>query len=302
MPPDMKTHLGFRSVVLGTDFSPSAHLAGRYAVRFARHFQASLIVAHAFTLVQPALEIEVLEHVWSKQRQDLNRLLDATLEDLAPWPDGTESVLAESSPTELLHALSHKYGPSLVVLGTHGHGMVTQHTVGSIAEAILRSLDSPILTVGPHVPAPPTADLTFRRILYATDFSLAAARAAPYAVALAREFGSDIDMLHVVSGDEKAEGLDGPSRDEEFLDALRQLLPEEAEWLCKSRTFVESGNVRDRILHHASEGIDLIVMGAHHHSWFARHLRTGPAFQIILAAACPVLTTTAVEDTHGTSS
>jgi nucleotide-binding universal stress UspA family protein len=287
----MNTDLGFRSVVLGTDFSESAHLAGQYAALFARHFQATCIVTHAFTLVQPALELEALEHVWSKQRKDADRLLSETLEDLAPWAGRMKGVLAEGSPLELIRATSEQYGPGLVVLGTHGGGIFKQHTIGSTAEAILRSLDSPILTVGPHVPAPSTTELTFRRILYATDFSPAAAHAASYAVSLAREFGSDIDMLHVVSGDASDQLGDRTSRDQEFLDALHELLPKEAAWLYKSRTFVESGNVRERILQHAVEGVDLIVMGAHHHSWFARHLRTGPTFQIVLGAACPVLTT-----------
>jgi hypothetical protein len=54
---------------------------------------------------------------------------------------------------------------------------------------------------------------------------------------------------------------------------------------------VEFGQVRERIVTHAAETpADLIVLGAHHHSHLAMHLRTGPAFHVIQAARCPVLT------------
>ena len=286
--------LRFRSVVFGTDFSDSSQVAGRYAALFAAHFHCDCIVAHAFTLVQPALEVEALEHVRSLQRKDLERLLSETLEDLAPLAGRAVTVLGEGSPIELLRATSEHNRPSLVVLGTHGGGTLERHTLGSVAEEILRTIHGPVLTVGPHVAIPSSAVLAFRHILYATDFSPAAADAAPYAMALARSFGSEIDVLHVVPDHAMGQPDDVTRQEQAFLSALHRLVPDQAADLCRSRTFVESGKVRERILEHASEGgIDLIVLGAHHHSWLARHLRTGPAFQIILAAACPVLTTVA---------
>jgi nucleotide-binding universal stress UspA family protein len=80
-------------------------------------------------------------------------------------------------------------------------------------------------------------------------------------------------------------------KEQEFLGTLQRLVPEKAEALGRSRRFVEIGSVRERILEHAKDGgVDLIVLGAHHHSQLAMLFRTGPAFQIIVAATCPVLT------------
>jgi nucleotide-binding universal stress UspA family protein len=80
-------------------------------------------------------------------------------------------------------------------------------------------------------------------------------------------------------------------KEREFLAVLGELSPGDSSTFPKSRTFVETGKARERILEHARKGgVDLIVLGAHYHSHFARHLRTGPAFQIILEATCPVLT------------
>jgi nucleotide-binding universal stress UspA family protein len=283
--------LTFDVVVFGTDFFESSQVTGRYSALLARHFNADLIVTHSFTLVQPALEVEALKHVRSLQRMNLEHLLSETLKELGPLAGRATSVLGEGSPIDLIRAISEPHRHSLVVLGTHGRGTLERHMIGSVAEEVLRTLQSPVLTVGPHVSVPSAAVLTFRHILYATDFSAAAAHAAPYAMALARAFGSEIDVLHVVSG----EGVGRPDQvakqEQAFLDALHRLVPEQAAELGRSRTLVESGHVRERIIEHVREdGVDLIVLGAHHHSWLARHLRTGPAFQIILAAACPVMT------------
>ena len=281
----------FSAVVFGTDFSERARAAGRYAALFARHYNAELIVVHAFTLVQPALEVEALTHVRSAQRKDLERLLAQTVEELAPVAGKAASVLDEGNPIDWIRAASEQREPSLVVLGTHGGGPLERHIIGSVAEEILRTIHSPVLTLGPHVSVPSSAVLTFRRILYATDFSHSAAHAAPYAVALARAFSSEIDVLHVVSGEVMGRPDVLRAKEQEFLGALDRLVPERARDLCRSRTLVEFGNVRERILGRAREGrVDLIVLGAHHHSRLARHFRTGPAFQIIGAAPCPVLT------------
>ena len=268
--------LRFSSVVFGTDFSGSSQAAGRYAALFARHFNADLIVAHAFTLVQPALEVEALNHVRSLQRMNLEHLLSEKLEDLGPFAGKASTVLGEGSPIDLIRATSEQHGHSLVVLGTHGGGTLERHIIGSVAEEILRTIHSPVLTLGPHVAVPSSTVLAFRHILYATDFSPAAAHAAPYAMALARAFGSAIDVLHVVPGEAMGQPDHVRKQEQAFLGALHQVIPEQASALCRSRTLVESGNVRERLIEHMREdGVDLIVLGAHHHSWLARHFRTG---------------------------
>jgi nucleotide-binding universal stress UspA family protein len=280
----------FRSVVLATDFSPAVRVAGRYAALLAQHYDAELVVVHAFTLQQSALAAEELGHVRSMQRERLERLLSETVRELVPFAAKAESVLGQGSPIDVIDRVSKQHAPALIVLGTHGGGATERHVIGSVAEEILRTIHSPVLTVGPHVAMPSADKVAFRRILYATDFCVASAVTAAYAFVLAQAFGSDIDVLHVASEGGIGEDKRLAEREKEFLDALSEVIPKHVE-AFRSRTFVEFGKVRERVVKHAHEGgVDLIVLGAHHHSHLARHLRTGPAFHIILEAACPVLT------------
>jgi len=281
----------FRSVILATDFSPSNRVAGRYAALLAQHYGAELIVAHAFVLQQPALEVEALGHVRSMQRERLEHLLSETVKELARFAVKSESVLGQGRPIDVIDSVSQEHAPALIVLGTHGGGATERHIIGSVAESILRTIHRPVLTVGPRVAGPSPDRLSFRRILYATDFSSAAAYAASYAFALAQTFGSDIDVMHVVSEGSLGQHELLTEREKEFLGVLGGLIPEQAEALFRSRTFVEFGKVRERIIEHARERkVDLIVLGVHHHSSLAMHFRTGPAFHIIVEATCPVLT------------
>lgn len=225
------------------------------------------------------------------QREHLEHLVSKTVKELTPPARKSATVLGEGSPVDLIRGVSERHEPSLIVLGTHGRGAMERHLLGSVAEGILREIRSPILTVGPHVAVASSARLEFRHILYATDFSAAAAHAASYAFALARAFGSNIDVLHVVSAEATAR-YDVAEREQELLGALDKLVPEDARELCRPQNFVEFGDARECIINHAHErSVDLIVLGAHQHSHLAMHLRTGPAFQIIVKAPCPVLTT-----------
>jgi nucleotide-binding universal stress UspA family protein len=240
--------LPFRAVVIGTDFSPAVHAAERYGALIARHSHAELVVVHAFTLVQPALEAEALAHRASAQREDAEQLLDGALADV---PGKVKRLLCEGGVEDVIRNVSREYAPSLVVLGTHGPRALERRLLGSTAEGILRRITSPVLTVGPHVPPP--ADLKFRHLLCATDYSEAATHAESLTLTWAKIFRCDIDVLHVP--------------------------PEDA------------GTVHERILERAaSHDVDLIVLGAHRHSHLSMHLRTGPAFHVVLEARCPVLT------------
>jgi nucleotide-binding universal stress UspA family protein len=157
--------LMFRSIVFATDLSDGSRMASRYAAVFARHYEADLIVAHAFLLSQPAAEVEILEHICSQQRRELEQRLLEIVESLGPPAGSARSVLRNGTPLNVVQDIANEYGPSLVVLGTHGAGALEHHIIGSVAEDILRTVRDPVLTVGPHVEPPTSRELRLRRIL-----------------------------------------------------------------------------------------------------------------------------------------
>jgi nucleotide-binding universal stress UspA family protein len=131
----------------------------------------------------------------------------------------------------------------------------------------------------------------FERILFATDFTVAAANAAIYAVTFAEIFGAKIDVLNVIG----ETAIEHPDRLAElqtrFFSALDALVPQSAREFCDPRTYVTVGGVYNQILDHIAEcSIDLLVLGIQKSSHLGLEMRTSGAFQIIVDAPCPVLT------------
>jgi nucleotide-binding universal stress UspA family protein len=286
-----KPVLDLKTVVYATDFSLCSQNAGLYAARIAAYFSAKLLVAHAFTLSQAALEVEVGDRKVSQQRVDLKNLLSKEALLLGMNSMEVTPTLLEGDPKDAIPRLADRNGPSMIVLGTHGGGRLERGIIGSVAEEILRSTRWPALTVGPKVQSVTPKTLPFERILFATDFTPVAASAATYAVMLAEAFGARIDVLNVIH--DSVIGHPEPLSDlrNRFYGILDGLLPQQALEFCDPITFVTMGNAFDRILEHIREqSIDLLVLGIRKTSHLGMEMRTSAAFRIIVGAECPVLT------------
>jgi nucleotide-binding universal stress UspA family protein len=286
-----RPELNLKSVIFATDFSLCSQSAGLYAARIAAYFSAKLLVTHAFTLEQAALEVEIGDRRSSQQRQSLTHLLWKEADLLGANSIDIIPTLLEGAPEDVIPVLADRLGPSMIVLGTHGRGRLDRGIIGSVAEKILRSTPWPALTVGPQVQHSSSKTFPFERILFATDFTKAAANAATYAVTFAEVFAAKIDVLNVIQDD----AIEHPDRlsklQARFFNALDALVPQSAREFCDPRTYVAVGGAHDKILEHIRErSIELLVLGIRKTSHISMEMRTSGAFRIIVDAPCPVLT------------
>ncbi len=286
-----RTEVAIDTVVFATDFSSCSENAGRYAHLLAQYFGAHLVVAHSFLSSQAAMEAEALSHNLSREREETFLRLSREANTLATGGVQPVPILLEGNTASTIVELAEKRAPSLVVLGTHGAGRMARGLIGSTADKILRSTPWPCLVVGPHVPAASKHAVPFKRILYATDFTPAAAHAAIYAVSLASDAGADIDVLNVVPGNTIAHPDRLSELEKNFFRELERLVPPQAREFCNPRTFVDTGKAHDRILEHIREfGVDLLVIGVRHSSHLDLEMRISHAFRLVVESPCPVLT------------
>ncbi len=115
-----RPELNLKTVIYATDFSPGSRNAGLYAARMAAYFSAKLLVTHAFTLEQAALEVEVGDRRSSQQRQKLAHLLSREADSLGANSIEIIPTLLEGNPEDVIPDLANKHEPSMIVLGTHG--------------------------------------------------------------------------------------------------------------------------------------------------------------------------------------
>jgi nucleotide-binding universal stress UspA family protein len=185
-------NLRLNAVIYGTDFSLCSESAAAYAALVAKQFLARLLVTHAFTPSQAAMEVEAKGVEPSQQRIDTKLLLKKKASALASEFVSAVPVLEDGDPGKLLPQLAQIHSPAMLVLGTHGGGWFERKFIGSVAEQVLRSTTCPTLTVGPKViAAHPVA--AFRRILCANYPDSSETGAVALAQGFAQSFAAELE-------------------------------------------------------------------------------------------------------------
>ncbi len=280
-----------KKILFATDFLENSRLALDYAVAFAHHYKARLMMMHVFHMPQAASEAEALDGP-SISRLSREKRLEAFAAGVRRAGVDAEWSLVEGWMPDTLLTQVEESKPDLLVLGTHGIYRGLGHMlVGSSAEAMLLSASCPTLTVGRHVPAGIGPESTPDHILYVTDFTPESASAARYAVDLSQDFHARLDICHLLpegSGDNKETSH---KLAEQYCDAVRKYVPgAESSW-CVPGEQLEHGATKHEILQRTrTDAAGLIVLGVHSESQFARHLHTSFAYELVATAACPVLT------------
>jgi len=281
-----------KKILLATDFLESSRLALDFAVGFAHHYKAELILMHIFHLPPEAAEAEALHEGPSMSRVNREKRLDILAASVRRLGIEVQCRLEEGWMPGSLLERTREIAPDLLVLGTHGVSAGLQHMlIGSNAEEVLLQAPCPTLTVGRHVPAGISPNISFEHILYITDLTPESAAAAPYAVALSEEFHARIDVCHLVDGHASDDAETQRRLADKYCEAVGRILPNgEPSW-CSSRAQLEHGARADEILKRTvKDAAGLVVLGVKAESQFGRRMHTSMAYQLVASAASPVLT------------
>jgi nucleotide-binding universal stress UspA family protein len=292
MAPNVATCVAFKNILFATDFSDVSQHALLHALAMAKRYDSKLTVVHvAPPEAQTPIPMEPvpLEMDWQKKKaaESLARLED--YEPLHMYPHDT--ILRQGNPWPEISEIIADKGTDLIVLGTHGRGLIGTLVLGSVAEQVLRHATCPVLTVGPDVMNNLIDHEQLSHILFATDFSETSMHALPYALSLAEENDAEFTLLHVL---EELRPMPIEYSKELLADHCKRLwdlVPAEANLWCKPQVVVEVGGAAASIVHTAHDRkVDLIVMGVHYGGTVANHLPWTVIHSVVRHARCPVLT------------
>jgi nucleotide-binding universal stress UspA family protein len=142
--------MGFKKILVATDFSPCSARALEVAGRLATTLGARVVLCHAL------------------EAPDENTLLGGSLKPLVDFPveqrKAETALRAEAKRAGLdrhldevvvrLHqagnevpAAAEEHGCDLIVIGTHGRTGFRHLVIGSVAEKVVRTAKVPVLTV-----------------------------------------------------------------------------------------------------------------------------------------------------------
>jgi nucleotide-binding universal stress UspA family protein len=133
--------------------------------------------------------------------------------------------------------------------------------------------------------------ISFKNILFLTDFSEASETALAYATGVARHFGAQIYPAHACDPVVLSE-TGAPNILEEIVEHARQKLARLAQKNALTGTpLFARGDINAAVPHWINEhGIDLIVMGTHGKRGLKHFLLGSVAESVFRSATCPVLT------------
>ncbi|MBW2272101.1 MAG: universal stress protein [Deltaproteobacteria bacterium] len=296
-----------RSIVVATDFSPTASLALDRALELARAREARIVLAHAVSyraFAGGSARLGLLAPDVDQQIRDASQGPMQELEDRVRAAGLEVVVELEMGPAaQTVATLAKKLAADLIVAGTRGHSAFEHLLLGSVAEGIVRRAECPVLTVHPGDDAPLDR---LESVVVPTDFSEDADQAAEELARLAPQLSPRAEgapRVVLVHSDYVPPILERLLSDtgvaqlsfDEVQAQLQAKLEPMAESLrargMRVETLVSSGEPATVITEiAASSGADLIAMGTRGRSGLEHLVLGSTAERVVQHAGCPVLT------------
>ena len=286
------TKVAVKNVLVPVDFSLASKNALTMALAIAGAYGAKVHLVHAITLNEYPVALPEgippnVEMVRRLSEENMAKLEKIVKDSGVKY----ETVLEAGTIWDVISDDLRKKKIDLVVVGTHAPVGLEKLLAGSVAEEILRAVDCPVMTVGPHVKPGMLKAGKFHEVLCANDFRPESLEAINYAAALAQEHNAHVTLLHVI---EKIEDPAPHARIRVQMAAceqLKRLVPPDADLWCDLRYETEFGNPAEAILAAAlKRPTDLIILSARPVGKMSSHAPWATVSKIVREAECPVLT------------
>ena len=142
--------INLKRILLPTDFSESARHAFTYGVSFAKEYKAELILLHVVETLSvgyasdlfPVPMAEVLDEISGYARTEIAKLVAEAQERGISSRD----VVIQGKPAPEIIRFAREHEVDMIVLGTHGRGLLDHALFGSTTERVVRKAPCPVLT------------------------------------------------------------------------------------------------------------------------------------------------------------
>jgi nucleotide-binding universal stress UspA family protein len=285
-----------RRILVTTDFSRPSLAAIPYALAVARHFDAQLHLLHVVDTAQFSSKSLLLPLISPAElsRPLLNRLRgialkfsqDGEIHVMKPREGRVYNEICESA---------RKLRTGLIVIATHGFTGFQHAWLGSTAERVVQHSPCPVLVVRQRSHRLRKGKIRLRRILVPLDFSDCSQVAFDCGARLAREFHSELLLVHVIDpmcyplGDEYGGVHSARLMEEERASAESEMnkLARNEKARCSVR--IAEGSPAREICQLAKRDVDLIIAPTHGRTGLGHVLIGSVAERVVRHANCPVL-------------
>lgn len=194
--------------------------------------------------------------------------------------NGQDFMTAFGKPPDMITRISKEQRIDLIMIATRNQGLTTQFILGSTTYRIVRTAPCPLLVFS-H----PERKFRAVRLLFPTDFSEISMQALPYVYQFAREYDSDLHIVHFrqIHGALPKE----PTRE---IESLRRNAMANGVHRVFTNDNLEGRSPGVAIIQYAKDNnIDMTVLSAHGASGYKQFFLGTTAVEVSSRSNCPVL-------------
>ena len=285
-------------ILVATDLSDLDRLMP-FALEQAAQTGARLLLLHAIAS-STSLSVDAVGMPY----YDPSAALEFAEKSLKPWCEAArrrniicDGLVREGRAVQQIATAARQFNADRILLGTRSRSRLGKLLLGSVAEQVLRSVNLPVITVGPEAHLAVRSGYEEQLVLHATTLRETSRPRAALACQLAAGLNAKLVLLHVLPPIDEMQRDGLPTGlDSAALQELRALAAETAAGSglgsqLEVEPMVVHGNPFIEILAEASaRRACLIVLGASQRSAFENLTRDRTVYRVLAHARCPVLT------------
>jgi len=142
--------INIKRILVPTDFSESARHALSYGISFAQEYKAELLLLHVVETMSVGYASDLFPVPMGEVFEEISRYARGELGKLAAEARGKQiqvrEIVIQGKPSADIVRVAREEAVDMIVLGTHGKGMLDQALFGSTTERVVRKAPCPVLT------------------------------------------------------------------------------------------------------------------------------------------------------------
>ncbi len=265
-------------ILVGIDFSQLSKSIVEYAVKLARQELRPLHLVYVMPIVTDdspdLLRIQELE---------LQEFIHTAQQGLHGSGIEVEGTLVFGSPAYEIIRLADQLHAACIVVGTEEKTGLERLLLGSVAEAVIRKSDHPVIVVGPLAASMASQTIPWQHLMLACATAEGVTDAARLAGEIASGHHARLTIFTV-----REEGIASPSEGQ--FDTLEAMMSRDAWLAVKPQCLIREGEPAQEILRMAQDTqADLLVMSVHRGGELLSHLRPGLLARVLRMSRCPAM-------------
>lgn len=291
-------------ILCAIDFSRFSKPIIDYATGLAQRFGAHVTVFHALSFPRTLIQADSgcrSGAALPEQVSNAYARIEALMVDRSVrW----DAVVRCGDAVDAIVEYSEANDVGLVLAASYGLSGWKRLLLGTVVEALARSLNRPLLVVRAprkrRVQDPVPAPLQLKNILICCDLSANGLSLYPYGEKIARHFDSQLHVIHAMETpvhDDLVDPTTAPYAEvqdrllAQLHERLRNQIPADLRQASATTTAVIPGNPEDSLRDYAAEhAVDLIIVGVCPRDAFQKILIGSTTESMVRHASCNVLT------------